>query len=122
MKKQQELLRKRARQIKAFICYTNLIGGQDELVFDGGSMVIDPRDKTLAFGKPFEEDLVIADVPVKRKKKTSKAVVLSKAVFHKDSTPLRTRSRRRGLTLSGSIRRWSWARGITRVKISSVIA
>ena len=88
LKKRQELLRKRARQIKAFICYTNLIGGQDELVFDGGSMVIDPRGKTLAFGKPFEEDLVIADVPVKRKKKTSKAVVLSKAVFHKDSTPL----------------------------------
>ena len=69
LKKRQELLRKRARQTKTFICYTNLVGGQDELVFDGGSMVIDPRGKTLAFGKSFEEDLVIADVPVKQKKK-----------------------------------------------------
>ncbi len=88
LKKRQGLLRKRARQTKAFICYANLVGGQDELVFDGGSMVIDPAGKTLAFGKPFEEDLVIADVPVKPKKKTSKAVVLSKGVFHEASTPL----------------------------------
>ncbi len=88
LKKRQELLRKRARQAKTFICYTNLVGGQDELVFDGGSMVIDPRGKTLAFGKSFEEDLVIADVPVKQKKKTSKAVVLNKDVFHKVQAPL----------------------------------
>lgn len=87
LKKRQELLRKRARQTKTFICYTNLVGGQDELVFDGGSMIIDPRGKTLAFGKLFEEDLAIADVPVKQKKKTSKAVVLSKAVFHKAQAP-----------------------------------
>ena len=87
LKKRQELLRKRARQTKAFICYTNLVGGQDELVFDGGSMVVDPRGKTLAFGKSFEEDLVIVDVPVKQKKKTSKAVVLSKAVFYKAQAP-----------------------------------
>ena len=87
LKKRQELLRKRARQTKAFICYINLVGGQDELVFDGGSMIIDPRGKTLAFGKSFEEDLVIADVPVKQKKKTSKAVVLSEAVFHKVQAP-----------------------------------
>ena len=88
LKKRRELLRKRARQAKTFICYTNLVGGQDELVFDGGSMVIDPRGKTLAFGKSFEEDLVIADVPVKQKKKTSKAVVLNKDVFHKVQAPL----------------------------------
>ena len=88
LKKRQELLRKRARQTKTFICYTNLVGGQDELVFDGGSMIIDPRGKTLAFGKPFEEDLVIADVPVKPKGKTSKAVVLSKGVFHGTQTPV----------------------------------
>ena len=87
LKKRQELLRKRARATKAFICYANLVGGQDELVFDGGSMVIDPRGKVLAFGKPFEEDLVIADVPVKSGKKTSKAVVLAKGVFHQTQAP-----------------------------------
>ncbi|HBO96459.1 MAG TPA: NAD+ synthase [Candidatus Omnitrophica bacterium] len=88
LKKRRELLRKRAREAKAFICYANLVGGQDELVFDGGSMVIDPRGKVFAFGKPFEEDLVIADVPVKSGKKTSKTVVLSRGVFHETSTPL----------------------------------
>src|SRR3989338_1532909 len=87
LNKIQELLRKRARATKAFICYANLVGGQDELVFDGGSMVIDPRGKVLAFGKPFEEDLVIADVPVKSGKKTSKAVVLAKGVFHQTQAP-----------------------------------
>ncbi len=87
LKKRQGLLRKRARQTKAFICYANLVGGQDELVFDGGSMVIDPAGKTLAFGKPFEEDLVIVDIPVKPKKKTPKTVVLSKGVFHGTQTP-----------------------------------
>lgn len=88
LKKRQELLRKRARQTGAFIGYVNLVGGQDELVFDGGSMVLDPRGKTLAFGKPFEEDLVVVDIPVKPKKKTSKAIVLSKGVFHGTETPV----------------------------------
>ncbi|MBI5415505.1 MAG: NAD+ synthase [Candidatus Omnitrophica bacterium] len=87
LKKRQGLLRKRARQAKTFICYVNLAGGQDELVFDGGSMVLDPRGRTLAFGKPFEEDLVIVDIPVKSEKKTSKAVVLSKGVFHGIQAP-----------------------------------
>src|SRR3990167_4521301 len=81
LKKRQELLRKRARQTKAFICYANLVGGQDELVFDGGSMIFDPRGKILACGKSLEEDLVLADIPVKPKKKISKAVVLAKGVF-----------------------------------------
>lgn len=88
LKKRQELLRKRARQTKAFICYANLVGGQDELVFDGGSMIFDPRGKTLAFGKSFEEDLVIADVPVRSKKKTAKAIVLSKNVFQETKKPV----------------------------------
>ncbi len=88
LKKRQELLRKRARQTKAFICYANLVGGQDELVFDGGSMILDPCGKMFAFGKSFEEDLVVADVPVRPKKKTSKAVVLSKGIFHATETPV----------------------------------
>ncbi|MBI3617036.1 MAG: NAD+ synthase [Candidatus Omnitrophica bacterium] len=87
LKKRQELLRKRARRTKTFICYANLVGGQDELVFDGGSMIIDPRGKTRAFGKPFEEDLVVADVPVKPRKRISQVVVLTKGVFYKAQAP-----------------------------------
>ena len=70
LEKRQRLLKKRARETKAFICYANLIGGQDELVFDGGSMVVDPRGRIIAFGRQFEEDLIVADVDVgKRREK-----------------------------------------------------
>ena len=47
-----------------FVCYVNLVGGQDELVFDGASMIWDPRGNLVARGHTFEEDLVIADLDV----------------------------------------------------------
>lgn len=48
--------------MKSFICYTNLIGGQDELVFDGGSCIVNPKGEIIAQGKLFEEDLIVADI------------------------------------------------------------
>ncbi|MBO0723946.1 MAG: NAD+ synthase, partial [Blastocatellia bacterium] len=42
------------------------VGGQDELVFDGQSLVIDERGETIAQGKLFEEDLLIADINAER--------------------------------------------------------
>lgn len=60
----QELLRKRAVETKAHICYTNLVGGQDELVFDGGSLIVDPQGRMIASGKQFEEDLIITDLDI----------------------------------------------------------
>jgi NAD+ synthase (glutamine-hydrolysing) len=44
------------------VAYANAIGGQDELVFDGNSLVLDHHGRTIARGKAFEEDLVVADV------------------------------------------------------------
>jgi NAD+ synthase (glutamine-hydrolysing) len=43
------------------VFYNNLIGGQDELVFDGGSLIIDHRGIVLGRAKRFEEDLLISD-------------------------------------------------------------
>jgi len=63
------VLSSRAKNHKAWVCYNNLIGGQDELVFDGTSAVIDPKGKPVAFGKEFEEDLVVADIDVQAKKR-----------------------------------------------------
>ena len=57
-----DLLKTRARENYAFIVYTNLIGGQDELVFDGMSFVISPEGKVLAQGRQFEEDLILTDL------------------------------------------------------------
>src|SRR3972149_5235901 len=45
-----------------FIAYANMVGGQDELVFDGQSMVFNPRGELIARGKQFEEDLIMADI------------------------------------------------------------
>lgn len=74
-----KLLSGRARETKSFICYANIVGGQDELVFDGSSLILDKKGKILARGKEFEEDLIIADIDDKkctRKKRTVKGVKL----------------------------------------------
>jgi NAD+ synthase (glutamine-hydrolysing) len=42
--------------------YVNLVGGQDELVFDGQSMAVDKRGNLIALGRQFMEDLVITDL------------------------------------------------------------
>jgi NAD+ synthase (glutamine-hydrolysing) len=58
-----EICAARARQTRAWIVYVNLVGGQDELVFDGGSLVVSP-DGELAWHAPaFEEDLLVVDIP-----------------------------------------------------------
>jgi NAD+ synthase (glutamine-hydrolysing) len=44
------------------VCYINIIGGQDELVFDGGSLVIAPNGTTINSAKRFCEDLLITDL------------------------------------------------------------
>ena len=61
-KERIRMLAKRAKDNKAFIVYANTVGGQDELVFDGHSLVLDPRGKLLTAGKQFEEDLVTCDI------------------------------------------------------------
>ncbi len=43
------------------VVYCNLVGGNDELIFDGGSMVFDPRGRLVAEGKRFAEDLLVLD-------------------------------------------------------------
>ncbi|GBD94337.1 glutamine-dependent NAD(+) synthetase [bacterium BMS3Abin05] len=65
----KELLKKRAIDSYAYIVYTNLIGGQDELVFDGMSVVFSPKGNVLAQGAQFKEDLVVTDLDIERVRK-----------------------------------------------------
>ena len=58
----EEMLRTRARDGMCFVGYCNLVGGQDELVFDGRSVVIGPDGTVLARGEAFKEDLIVCDV------------------------------------------------------------
>ena len=59
-----ELVRKRALQLNAPIVYTNMFGGQDDLVFDGDSMVVQENGELLARSPQFKEDLLVIDIPV----------------------------------------------------------
>ncbi|NPV79475.1 MAG: NAD+ synthase [Firmicutes bacterium] len=58
----ERMLRTRAQDHAAIVAFVNMVGGQDELVFDGNSLIIDERGEIIARGKPFEEDLIMADV------------------------------------------------------------
>jgi len=60
----QEMLAQRAREYGVWVCYTNQAGGQDELVFDGGSMVLDPSGELAARAVMFDEDLLVHDIEV----------------------------------------------------------
>ncbi len=59
IKIRRELLSKRARENNIPIVYNNLVGGQDELVFDGKSYVFDSKGNLIAESKHFEEDLLL---------------------------------------------------------------
>ena len=60
----ERLFAERARETGAHVAFCAMVGGQDELVFDGHSFVLDPRGETIARGAQFEEDLLVCDVGV----------------------------------------------------------
>jgi NAD+ synthase (glutamine-hydrolysing) len=57
-----EVCRERAQETGAWIVYVNAVGGQDELVFDGGSMVVSPEGRLQHRAAVFEEDLLIVEL------------------------------------------------------------
>jgi NAD+ synthase (glutamine-hydrolysing) len=68
----EAMIRSRARQYKSFIVYANLVGGQDELVFDGQSLVIGPKGKLIAHGNSFVEEMMVVDLEVQPKSRMIK--------------------------------------------------
>ncbi|MEJ2110981.1 MAG: NAD+ synthase, partial [Acidobacteriota bacterium] len=56
-----EMLRNHVRQLGVPLVYVNLVGGNDDLIFDGNSIVIGSDGTIVAQGKSFEEDLIVAD-------------------------------------------------------------
>ncbi len=57
-----QLVARRAREAGAALAYVNMMGGQDELVFDGDSIIVDAAGELLARGPQFEETLLVADL------------------------------------------------------------
>ncbi|MDG2262198.1 MAG: NAD+ synthase, partial [Actinomycetota bacterium] len=60
----ESLLETRAADVSVPIVYVNQVGGQDELVFDGGSVVIDQTGALVARARRFESDLLVVDIEV----------------------------------------------------------
>lgn len=58
------LVRKRAQETGVPVAYVNMTGGQDDLVFDGDSIVVTADSDVLARGPQFEDALLVVDVPV----------------------------------------------------------
>jgi NAD+ synthase (glutamine-hydrolysing) len=58
-----DLAARRAREVTAPVAYVNLVGGQDDLVFDGGSFVTDSTGTVVARSPQFVEDLLVWDLP-----------------------------------------------------------
>jgi NAD+ synthase (glutamine-hydrolysing) len=72
--RREQALKSRAREGKMPIVYVNAVGGQDEVVFDGGSMVVNTQGKVTQRAPFFTEDLMLIDIvtvpklhPIKRR-------------------------------------------------------
>ncbi|ACZ62059.1 NAD+ synthase [Dehalococcoides mccartyi] len=60
----EKMLSNRARENRVYIAYTNMVGGQDELVFDGASNIFDYNGNLVLRGKQFQEDLLVLDLDI----------------------------------------------------------
>jgi NAD+ synthase (glutamine-hydrolysing) len=65
LRERETMLATRAADAGVPLLYANLVGGQDELVFDGASMLFDETGRLVARGRQFTEDLLIVDVDVR---------------------------------------------------------
>ncbi len=60
----EDMVATRAADNELYVAYLNAVGGQDELVFDGGSLVYDQKGELVLRGKEFEEDFIVVDLDV----------------------------------------------------------
>jgi NAD+ synthase (glutamine-hydrolysing) len=58
-----EMFGERSRAYGTYFAFCNLVGGQDEIVFDGQSLVTDPQGELIARAAQFEEELLVCEIP-----------------------------------------------------------
>lgn len=68
-----DLCARRAREGACALAYVNLVGGQDELVFDGDSLVVGADGELIARGRQFEPDLLVVDLDLPAARASSEA-------------------------------------------------
>ena len=70
IKDREAIILSQAKENKVFIAYNNLVGAQDELVFDGQSMVINDKGKVISRSEAFKEDLLVVDLNIESSKRS----------------------------------------------------
>jgi NAD+ synthase (glutamine-hydrolysing) len=109
----ERMIATRAADNVAIFAFNNLVGGQDELVFDGNSLILDEKGQLIARGKQFKEDLIMADLDVENVFRTrlhdprwrqgllrrqeqgwhkSECIIVSEALSSRDKPPLPPRN------------------------------
>lgn len=83
IKERRGVIGKKAARFKIPIVYCNLIGGQDELVFDGRSAIFGKNGKVLAEAKAFEEDFLVSDLVISSKRKAKGVKINFISIDHK---------------------------------------
>lgn len=127
-KLREKILSERAQENLTIISYNNLIGGQDELIFDGGGMFFDQKGKKIAQGKHFQEDLIVADLNIdmvlrdrsRRKKEPSGNALLQKKVKRIELTEVKVRKRKSALPRKKKIEKLSQLEEIYRALVLGV--
>ena len=103
VRERERMLVQRARENNVVVSYTNMVGGQDEVVFDGNSMIVDRTGTVITRAGAFEEEMLVADLsfddpretrPAGRGKRAGqrypvKRVRLSPVVRRKPNKPVR---------------------------------
>jgi len=89
IKEREGIIRKQAKANKVAIAYANLIGGQDELVFDGQSMVVNSRGSIINRAEAFKEELLVTDIEMPEiNRKPNGAVIITDKFYPVEKTKI----------------------------------
>ena len=81
------LVQKRAKEIGAPLAYVNMTGGQDDLVFDGDTIVVDARGEVISRAAQFQDQLLVVDIDSATQTSTPDVVISESGVEASDSLP-----------------------------------
>ena len=90
IKEREEIIRSQAKNGRVAVSYVNLVGGQDELVFDGQSMVVDAAGRIKGRARAFKEDLLAVDIDISTDKvrPPKKTITIAEKVVLKEKPAL----------------------------------
>jgi NAD+ synthase (glutamine-hydrolysing) len=97
MRTRERTLAQRAEEASCTIAYVNLVGGQDELVFDGASLVVAPDGEIIARAGQYTEEIFVLDLDVQRSSRATRLEMVSISTATASPQPTRPATRARPL-------------------------